>query len=84
MLPPADIDDQNSDGNGAYVLITLEATSGLDIHPFVLSQRGYLSTSTMHHEVAFIMANMACVDSGSSVCDPFCGSGGILLAGILA
>lgn len=63
------------------VCFSILLARGRDFHDYRLSQRHYLSTTTMDNETAFIMANLAGVVPGSRVCDPFCGSGGILLAG---
>eukprot|EP00873_Tetraselmis_striata_P005372 jgi/Tetstr1/425636/TSEL_016056.t1 len=62
------------------VCFSILLARGRDFHDYRLSQRHYLSTTTMDNETAFIMANLAGVVPGSRVCDPFCGSGGILLA----
>ncbi|CAK9022379.1 unnamed protein product [Durusdinium trenchii] len=45
-----------------------------------LSQRAVLGPTTLENELAFIMANCACVQSGQFGMDPFCGTGGLLLA----
>ncbi|CAJ1372995.1 unnamed protein product [Effrenium voratum] len=45
-----------------------------------LSQRAVLGPTTLENELAFLMANCACVQSGQMGMDPFCGTGGILVA----
>jgi tRNA (guanine10-N2)-methyltransferase len=45
-----------------------------------LSERAYLGPTSMDHEMAAIMANMAQVTSSSVVFDPYVGTGSILVA----
>eukprot|EP00928_Gymnodinium_smaydae_P050346 TRINITY_DN33905_c0_g1_i1.p1 TRINITY_DN33905_c0_g1~~TRINITY_DN33905_c0_g1_i1.p1 ORF type:complete len:515 (+),score=55.51 TRINITY_DN33905_c0_g1_i1:118-1662(+) len=49
-------------------------------HVYNLSKRAVLGPATMDNELAFIMANCACARLGSIAMDPFCGTGGILVA----
>lgn len=65
------------------VLFSFLLAEGRDFHAYSLSDRDYLSTTTMDNETAFIMSNIAGISPGCRVCDPFCGSGGILLTGAL-
>ncbi|ORC85120.1 methyltransferase [Trypanosoma theileri] len=45
-----------------------------------LKRRPYIGTTSMPPEPAFVMVHMACVRRGAYVFDPFCGTGGILVA----
>jgi len=45
-----------------------------------LSQRAVLGPTTLDNELAFIMANCACVQEGQVALEPFCGTGGLLVA----
>lgn len=47
---------------------------------YCLSKRCYIGNSTMDPELAFIMANLGMANFGTLIMDPFCGTGGILLA----
>lgn len=44
-----------------------------------LKRRSFLGPTSMDNELAFIMANMARVRPGSLVCDPFVGTGSLLV-----
>ena len=45
-----------------------------------LDKRPYLGPTSTDHELAFLMANQACIYEGDVVYDPFVGSGSIALA----
>eukprot|EP00929_Paragymnodinium_shiwhaense_P068886 TRINITY_DN34735_c0_g1_i1.p1 TRINITY_DN34735_c0_g1~~TRINITY_DN34735_c0_g1_i1.p1 ORF type:complete len:654 (-),score=116.65 TRINITY_DN34735_c0_g1_i1:69-2030(-) len=45
-----------------------------------LSNRAVLGPTTMENQMAFLMANCAAVRRGQAAMDPFCGTGGLLLA----
>ncbi|CAE8605046.1 unnamed protein product [Polarella glacialis] len=45
-----------------------------------LSQRAVLGPTTLENELAFIMANCALAQAGKCGMDPFCGTGGLLVA----
>lgn len=45
-----------------------------------LKSRGYLGPTSLDHELAFLMGNLALVKSGMMVLDPFVGTGSILVA----
>lgn len=45
-----------------------------------LSQRAVLGPTTLENELAFIMANCAQVQPGHMALEPFCGTGGIMVA----
>ena len=47
---------------------------------FRVADRRYRGSTTMDAELAFIMARLANVREGDAVLDPFCGTGGCLLA----
>ena len=47
---------------------------------FKVADRRYRGSTTMDAELAFIMARLANVREGDAVLDPFCGTGGCLLA----
>mmetsp|Transcript_106604 Transcript_106604/g.270726 ORF Transcript_106604/g.270726 Transcript_106604/m.270726 type:complete len:614 (-) Transcript_106604:44-1885(-) len=47
---------------------------------YELSQRAVLGPTTLDNELAFIMANCARVQSGTTALEPFCGTGGIMVA----
>lgn len=47
---------------------------------YELSERAVLGPTTMDNQLAFIMANCACAKPGSIALDPFCGTGGLLIA----
>eukprot|EP00931_Biecheleriopsis_adriatica_P103833 TRINITY_DN78623_c0_g1_i1.p1 TRINITY_DN78623_c0_g1~~TRINITY_DN78623_c0_g1_i1.p1 ORF type:complete len:605 (-),score=137.00 TRINITY_DN78623_c0_g1_i1:111-1925(-) len=49
-------------------------------HRYDLSQRAVLGPTTLENELAFIMANCALAQSGRCGQDPFCGTGGLLVA----
>lgn len=49
-------------------------------HRYDLSQRAVLGPTTLDNELAFIMANCAQVTPGQVAMDPFCGTGGIMVA----
>jgi tRNA G10 N-methylase Trm11 len=61
------------------VLLTRQLCEGFNPTPYALPTRRFLSTTTMEHEAAFVMANQAQITSGMSVLDPYAGSGGLLL-----
>jgi tRNA (guanine10-N2)-methyltransferase len=52
--------------------------SGLSV--YTLKKRAYLGPTSMDAELAFVMANLGKVGSGSVVYDPFVGTGSILVA----
>ncbi|KAG5180086.1 S-adenosyl-L-methionine-dependent methyltransferase [Tribonema minus] len=68
------------EGAAAGALLTRQLGAGFDFNPYALDRRAFLSTTTMDHEVSFVMANHAQVRAGDAVLDPFAGSGGLLLA----
>lgn len=43
--------------------------------PFSLQHRKYIGTTSMDPELSFIMTNLALVNEGDLVLDPFCGTG---------
>ncbi len=47
---------------------------------YSLKRRSYIGPTSMDAELAFVMANMACVTPGALVLDPFAGTGGVLVA----
>lgn len=47
---------------------------------FSLKRRRYIGPTSMDAELAFVMANMGAVGEGDLVLDPFCGTGGIMVA----
>lgn len=49
---------------------------------FDVKKRSYVGPTTMDAEMSFLMANAAAVRPGSCVLDPFCGTGGVLLAAV--
>lgn len=51
-----------------------------DIHKYTLKKRKYLGPTSMDAELSFIMTNLARVNKGSMVLDPFCGTGSIMLS----
>mgnify|MGYP001944595187 CR=1 FL=1 len=48
-----------------------------------VKKRAFISTTTMPADRALLMANLAGVQQGNVVLDPFCGSGGLLIASAL-
>jgi tRNA (guanine10-N2)-methyltransferase len=50
------------------------------IDDFSLKKRTYLGTTSMDAELSFVMANVACVQPGHLVYDPFAGTGSLLYA----
>lgn len=50
------------------------------IHRFLLPSRRYLGPTSMDAQLAFMMCELARVRPGDWVCDPFCGTCGILVA----
>ncbi|VDK75488.1 unnamed protein product [Litomosoides sigmodontis] len=47
---------------------------------YSLAERCYIGNTTIDPELSFLQANVAKVDVGSVILDPFCGTGGLLLA----
>lgn len=47
---------------------------------YSLKRRQYIGPTSMDAELAFVMANMAGIRGGDLVLDPFCGTGGIMVA----
>uniref|UniRef100_A0A915Q724 tRNA (guanine(10)-N(2))-methyltransferase TRMT11 n=1 Tax=Setaria digitata TaxID=48799 RepID=A0A915Q724_9BILA len=47
---------------------------------YCLADRCYIGNTTMDPELSFLQANIAKVNNGSVVLDPFCGTGGLLIA----
>ncbi|VIO88166.1 Uncharacterized protein BM_BM7030 [Brugia malayi] len=47
---------------------------------YCLTERCYIGNTTIDPELSFLQANIAKVDIGSLVLDPFCGTGGLLIA----
>uniref|UniRef100_A0A0R3S4K7 UPF0020 domain-containing protein n=1 Tax=Elaeophora elaphi TaxID=1147741 RepID=A0A0R3S4K7_9BILA len=47
---------------------------------YSLAERCYIGNTTIDPELSFLQANIAKVDTGSLVLDPFCGTGGLLIA----
>lgn len=47
---------------------------------YSLKRRRYIGPTSMDAELAFVMANMATVRKNDLVIDPFCGTGGIMVA----
>ena len=47
---------------------------------YALPQRPVLGPTSLDNDLAFLMANVAEIDRGTSVLDPFCGTGGLLIA----
>lgn len=47
---------------------------------YELSERAVLGPTTMENQLAFIMANCVCARPDALVLDPFCGTGGLLIA----
>eukprot|EP00927_Polykrikos_kofoidii_P075094 TRINITY_DN7114_c0_g1_i1.p1 TRINITY_DN7114_c0_g1~~TRINITY_DN7114_c0_g1_i1.p1 ORF type:complete len:687 (-),score=146.36 TRINITY_DN7114_c0_g1_i1:152-2212(-) len=45
-----------------------------------LANRAVLGPTTLDNQLAFIMANCACAQGGQVSMDPFCGTGGLLIA----
>ena len=63
----------SSDGEEISVLLARQLCGGLDLTPYALPQRRFLSTTTMDHEAAFVMANLAQIKPGMSILDPYAG-----------
>lgn len=47
---------------------------------YSLKRRNYIGPTSMDAELSFVMANMAHVEENHLINDPFCGTGGILIA----
>ncbi|CAG9537042.1 unnamed protein product [Cercopithifilaria johnstoni] len=47
---------------------------------YSLAERCYIGNTTIDPELSFLQANIAKADIGSLVLDPFCGTGGLLIA----
>ena len=65
------------------VVLAKKVSSGLTpayLAAYDLKKRNCISVTSMCHEVAFLMSNMASVKKGDAVLDPYAGSCGILLA----
>jgi tRNA (guanine10-N2)-methyltransferase len=48
--------------------------------PYALPDRPVLGPTSLDNDLAFLMANVAEIDSGKFVLDPFCGTGGLLIS----
>eukprot|EP01065_Artemidia_motanka_P036656 TRINITY_DN44616_c0_g1_i1.p1 TRINITY_DN44616_c0_g1~~TRINITY_DN44616_c0_g1_i1.p1 ORF type:complete len:571 (+),score=222.33 TRINITY_DN44616_c0_g1_i1:68-1714(+) len=79
------IEDWRHDGaaeapRGIYLArqVSLGARSLLD--KYTLKRRKFIGTTTMMPELCFLMANCGCVQKGSWVWDPFCGTGSTLVS----
>lgn len=59
-------------------------SDGITRNSFVLTDRPVLGPTSLDNDLAFLMANMAEIESGKLVFDPFCGTGGLLLAATAA
>ena len=46
---------------------------------FSLKKRCFIGNTSMDPQLSFLMANLACVEKGSLMLDPFCGTGGLML-----
>ena len=51
-----------------------------DSSRFALKHRKFIANTSMEHNLAFLMANMAKLDDGDLVYDPFVGSGSLLVS----
>lgn len=58
----------------------LVATSSTWRNKFVLTDRPVLGPTSLDNDLAFMMANFAEMKKGTFVLDPFCGTGGLLIA----
>ena len=57
-----------------------EDNSGIDkVSQLALTKRAFINTTTMSPARGLLLAHLALADSGMTVVDPFCGSGGLLL-----
>lgn len=56
-----------------------DVNTGEDRNEYVLTERPILGPTSLDNDLAFLMANMAEIKSGSFVFDPFCGTGGLLV-----
>ena len=87
ILESADIPD----GDEALCYCGLWLRVKSSIHPTAtelvelsdVKKRPFIHTTTMPADRALLMANLAKIQTGSRVLDPFCGSGGLLLAASL-
>ena len=52
----------------------------IEMNKYDLKRRAYIGPTSLDHQLAFIMANLAKIDSGSIVLDPFVGTASILVA----
>jgi len=50
------------------------------MYKYSLKRRPYVSTTTLEPRLTLLLANLACVGPTTAVLDPYCGSGGTLLA----
>lgn len=58
----------------------LVATSSTWRNKYVLTERPVLGPTSLDNDLAFMMANFAEMKNGTFVLDPFCGTGGLLIA----
>ena len=70
------LDDPSECYFGRFVC---ESRKRYNIHKFSLRQRKFISNTSMDPKLSTIMANVAQVDAGHLVLDPFVGSGSILV-----
>eukprot|EP00003_Mantamonas_plastica_P009482 TRINITY_DN1885_c0_g1_i3.p1 TRINITY_DN1885_c0_g1~~TRINITY_DN1885_c0_g1_i3.p1 ORF type:complete len:304 (-),score=94.75 TRINITY_DN1885_c0_g1_i3:493-1404(-) len=59
-------------------VVALSTSSAL-VNKYSLKKRVYLGTTSMDAELSLVMSNMALATDSSFVCDPFCGTGSMLL-----
>lgn len=62
-----------------YGRLVAEATNAAR-NPYSLPARPVLGPTSLDNDLAFLMANVGEINSGKFVIDPFCGTGGLLIA----
>lgn len=63
-----------------YVVLLAESHRSRLLHDYDLKRRPYIGTTSMPPEEALLMSNLARVQRGQLVYDPFCGTGSLLVA----
>jgi tRNA (guanine10-N2)-methyltransferase len=63
-----------------HCCLCVESNRSALLATYDLRRRPYIGTTSMPPEESMVMANMSRVSAGHFVCDPFCGTGSLLVA----
>ncbi len=82
-----EIESEAHDPAQVWLLHRMCPNEGVDIRELAersdVKSRAFIHTTTLSSERALLMTNLAKLNSNRTMLDPFCGSGGLLLAGSL-